>query len=84
MSSAFRGRLHNLGDLYMAILWPRGVGKPDEYALFAQSDGESRTYLQNRGLDIDKDGVITRGEACAKVKAKLVEGQKPENLFVAA
>jgi len=80
----YRGRLHNLGDLYMAILWPRGVGKPDEYALFVQSDGESRAYLQNRGLDIDKDGVVTRGEACAKIKAKLVEGQKPENLFVAA
>ena len=24
----YRGRLRDLGDLYMAILWPRGIGQP--------------------------------------------------------
>lgn len=79
----YRGKLRNLGDIYMAILWPRGIGKADDYPLFVKGDGESRVYLQNRGLDIDKNGIVTRAEACAKVKAQLAEGRKPGNLFEA-
>lgn len=71
----YKGRLQNLGDMYMAILWPRGVGKPDEWVLW---DAESRptTYRQNAGLDENEDRQITRGEAVAKVRAKRVRGRQ--------
>lgn len=60
-----------LEDLYMAILWPRAVGKPDGYLLFAEP---SVQYKQNKGLDSDKDGRVTKWEATAAVRAKLAKG----------
>jgi len=77
----YTGKLKNLGDVYLRILWPVGVGKPDEWVLW---DAKSRptTYLQNKGLDINKDTFITRGECVAKVMQKLVVGLHPNNLRV--
>lgn len=75
----FKGRLKNLGDLYMAILWPAGVGKPDSYALWNKSTRPT-TYRQNAGLDINKDGSITRSEALAKVQQKKDKGFLPSNM----
>lgn len=73
----FAGRLGNLGDVYMAILWPAGVGKSDDYVLWSR-ESRPTTYRQNAGLDINKDGVITRAECIAKVQAKLDKGYQPE------
>lgn len=70
----FKGRLHNLGDIYMAILWPAAIGRPDSYVLFDQAAGP-RAYAQNKGLDFNRDGRITRGEAYARVAALRSEGQ---------
>jgi len=65
-------------DLYMAILWPAAVGKPNDFVLFTDP-GEDRAprnatgrrtdaYWVNRGLDKNKDGRITKSEAAAKVR----------------
>lgn len=75
-----RGQLKNLGDVYMAILWPDGIGKEDDFVLFDQRDTKyPKQYVQNAGLDFNRDGKITRGECCARVNALLVQGLKPEN-----
>lgn len=68
-----RGRLKNLGDVYMAILWPAGIGKPDTYTLW---DRETRptTYRQNAGLDRNKDGSITRRECLVHIREHLLAG----------
>lgn len=71
----YAGRLNSLGDVYMAILWPAGIGKPLDWTLW-DNDGRPTTYRQNAGLDINKDGVITKGEAVSKVQATLEEGYK--------
>lgn len=68
----FHGRLNNLGDVYMAILWPKGVGKSDDYVLFDRGV----TYRQNAGLDVNKDGKVTRGECLVKIKDKLAKGMR--------
>lgn len=75
----YKGKLHNLADLYMAILWPAGVSKPMEYVLW---DEKSRptTFRQNAGLDINKDGEITKAECSAKLYAMKAEGQHAENV----
>lgn len=69
----YAGRLNNLGDIYMAILWPRGVGKPDSYVLWNKGESPT-TFRQNAGLDINKDGNVTRAECLAKIKDKLSKG----------
>ncbi len=67
----YRGKLRDLSDLCMAILWPKGVDKPASYVLFAQG---SREYQQNRGLDANNDGVVSKAEAASRVQQHLVEG----------
>lgn len=69
----FRGKLGTLEDLYMAILWPAAVGKPLDFVLFQRP---SIQYRQNAGLDLDGDGKVTKLEASAGVRAKLVKGAK--------
>ncbi|MOA67020.1 hypothetical protein D3C78_1940010 [compost metagenome] len=59
----------------MAILWPAAIGKPDTYVLWTK-EGRPTTFRQNAGLDVNKDGAITRGECLKKVTEKLVRGQK--------
>lgn len=70
----YKGRLKTLADVYMAVLWPAAIGKPDDFVLW---DKQSRptTYRQNAGLDVNKDGRITKGEAAAKVQATLEKGR---------
>lgn len=66
------GRMRNLGDMYMAVLWPAGVGKPDAHILWTAG---SIQYTQNSGLDTNHDGTITRGEAVERVNQMAKEGQ---------
>ena len=73
----FAGRLNNLGDVYMAILWPKGVGKDDSYVLFDRSKTPT-TFRQNAGLDVNKDGKVTRAECLVKINQKLGKGRRPE------
>lgn len=71
-----KGRLKSLADVYMCILWPKAVGKPDDYALFTGGVA----YRQNAGLDTDKDGKVTKREAARKVMGLLEEGRRPGNI----
>ena len=64
----FKGRLKTLEDTYMAVLFPAAVGKGSDHVLFTKP---SKQYKQNSGLDINKDGQITVGEATDKVRARL-------------
>lgn len=77
----YAGRLHTLSDTYMAILWPRGIGKPEDFVLWDRAT-MSTTYRQNAGLDVNKDGVITKGEAARLVQSKLDRGMLPANVWV--
>ena len=78
----YKGKLKDLSDVYLRILYPVAVGKPLDYVLFSES-GKGKAYAQNRGLDVNRDGKITKAEAAAKVMQKLVEGLHPNNLRVA-
>lgn len=75
----FAGRLNNLGDIYMAILWPKGVGHPDSYVLWERGK-QPTTFRQNAGLDINKDGRVTRAECLTKIKQRLTKGRLPQNM----
>ncbi len=60
------GKLSNLGDLYMAILWPVAIGKKDSYVLWRVG---TTYYTGNIGLDTNKDGKVTRKECIKRVLA---------------
>jgi len=73
-----RGMLKTLSDVYMTILFPVAVGKPEDTPLFRKDDAvHSQRYIQNRGLDLNSDGVVTKAEAALKVKQKLDKGLGP-------
>jgi hypothetical protein len=59
----------------MAILWPKGVGKADHFVLFDRAKTPT-TFRQNAGLDVNKDGMVTRAECLVKVNEKLAKGLK--------
>ena len=73
------GRLHNLGDVYMSILWPKGRGQPDHYVLFDKKKMPT-TFRQNAGLDVNKDGLVTRAECLVKVNERLARGLEKGNI----
>ena len=64
----FQGTLKkggSLSDVYMSVLLPAAVGKPEDFVLFGEGGayGGDRAYEQNKGLDANKDGKITKAEA---------------------
>lgn len=66
----FKGRLMTVEDAYMAVLFPKAVGEPNNFVLFKTP---SKSYKQNIGLDLNKDGKVTKSEAAAKVIAILAK-----------
>lgn len=72
----FKGKLKTLADVYSTIIYPKAVGKPDDYVLFS---GGTIAYRQNMGIDINKDGKCTKEEAAAKVMQKYNKGMLPQN-----
>lgn len=76
----YAGRLRTLSDTYMAVLWPAAIGRPDDAVLWDKAS-KPTTYRQNAGLDANKDGAITKGEAAAKVRSALERGMRPENIW---
>lgn len=72
----FRGKLENLGDTCMALTWPRGVGKPDDWVLYARGDS---AYREHCGLDLNQDGRVTRHEAISGAQTMLERGLRAEH-----
>lgn len=63
-----KGKLLTIEDAYMAVLFPKGIGKGKDFVLFEKG---TKNYQQNIGLDVSGDGKITVGEACRKVSERL-------------
>ena len=78
VQNGYAGRIGTLPDLYMAILWPKAIGKPADYVLIEDDGGKA--YIQNKGLDLNKDGNITKAEATSLVRKRLEDGLLPQNV----
>jgi hypothetical protein len=68
----YKNMLETIEDVYMAILWPAAIGKANSWVLFSKPSAQ---YDRNSGLDTNKDGAVTKEEAAAMVKAKLLKGR---------
>lgn len=73
----YASKIKSLADMYMAILLPSAIGKPDDAVLFSSG----AAYRQNAALDADSDGKITKAEAAARVMDRLVKGLQLDNAF---
>ncbi|MEO6523528.1 MAG: transglycosylase SLT domain-containing protein [Mucilaginibacter sp.] len=69
--SSWSGKINNIEDLYMTILYPKAVGQPSNYVLFSSP---STAYNQNSALDLDGNLSVTKQEAAAKVVALYNKG----------
>jgi len=76
----------NIEDTYMAVLWPKAVGKGNDYVLWNQynvdekgNKTENLAYKQNAGLDTNGDGSVTKEEVGAVLRDKLQQGEKTRN-----
>lgn len=74
----YKGKMGTLKDAYMAVLYPKAIGKPEWYPLFTQGQ---KAYQQNAGLDRDKKGIVTVGDALARVQQ--AGGDSPPATIVA-
>ena len=73
----YKGKLKTLDDAYMAVLYPKAIGKPGWYPLFSAG---TKAYEQNAGLDRDKKGMVTKADAVAKVRGS---GEAPAPTMMA-
>jgi hypothetical protein len=60
-----------LSDVYITVFSPAFIGRPDSTVMYMAG---SKQYAQNKGLDINGDGTITKGEAAARVQSVLDAG----------
>lgn len=69
----YKLHLTNLSDCYMAVFYPRAMGQPDSFIIATQG---TSVYNSNAGLDVNRDGTITKAEAVAPVMRSLMNGQQ--------
>jgi hypothetical protein len=58
----------DIDSLYMAVLSPNAVGKEDDYIIFRSN---TLAYNQNRNLDVNRNGSITKSEAASFPKQRI-------------
>lgn len=73
----YTGKINNVYDAYMVVFMPIAVGKDNDFILGIKDSDQimpgtrntcyGKVYEQNSGLDINKDGIITKGEAAQRV-----------------
>ena len=67
--SRFKGKMKDFGDIYMAVHFPAAVGKDDDYVVYAKDHeykGRRKAYEATKGMDVNKDGKVTKAEAVAR------------------
>lgn len=64
----YKGRLKTVEDAYMAVLYPKGIGRGGDFVIFRRGD---RNYKPNQPLDANGNGEITVAEAAAPVRKRL-------------
>lgn len=71
----YKGKLNTLGDVYLAILYPKAIGKSDDWTMWEKG---TLAYTQNKGLDKNSDGKITRKEVLTTITKVYDEGKQYE------
>jgi hypothetical protein len=67
----YRGKLHSLSDLYLAIFYPAAMNKSDDYVVGRAEGPGAAVYRQNKGFDKDGKGYITRADITGRINSLL-------------
>lgn len=60
------GRIETAEDTYLAVFYPKAIGKPLSYRL-----GGPKVYQMNKALDTNHDGILTKADIKHKIEQKL-------------
>ena len=78
-------RFTQLEDFYLTIFYPKAVGMKADQTLFdSKAPAYLKAYTQNKGFDLNKDGLITVGEISSKLYDVYYSGMDPVNRTQAA
>lgn len=83
----YKGKMKSYIDTYFSVFFPLAIGKPDDWVLQAKGLSANKIASQNKGLDVNKDGVITVKEVKTVMLKKLPSEWRnnPDfNLFASA
>jgi hypothetical protein len=64
----YTGRIKSYYDLYLINFFPIAIGKPDNWVFQTTGSSASIIAKQNPGMDINKDGKVTVGEAKQRMR----------------
>ncbi len=70
----FTGRMKNLTDTYLAVLFPAAIGKPDIWVLETRSLSAREVARWNPLYDLNRDMKLTVGEVREKLKTFIPSG----------
>jgi hypothetical protein len=72
--SPYAGKMNSLTDTYLAVFFPKAIGKPDSWVLQAVGLTASSVACWNPLYDLNKDKQLTVGEIRAKLKTFIPAG----------
>lgn len=75
----YAGRMHSVGDVYMAVFNPAHLGQDGNTVLYRKGQAG---YTANQGFDKQGAGVITIAMVWAWAALKLAQGFLPGNVYV--
>lgn len=71
-------RARDIDSIYMCVFMPAHIASPVSETIISKSQ---QAYAVNKGLDLNRDGLITKAEAGAKVRAARAKGLLPGNVW---
>jgi len=82
---SFKRKFPTLRNLYLAVFWPSGIDKTDEYIIAKKG---SKVYEQNEGFDRarkdgTKKGYITRNDVCLVIDDVLMQAEDKPRVLIA-
>jgi len=69
----YKGKIKNMGDTYMAVFAPNGIGRADSTVLYVSPSAE---YNANSSLDTTHKGYITRADCIQRVNKEFLDGRQ--------
>lgn len=77
VDNGYAPRVQNLGDAYLAVLFPLAMNRPDSFIMWRRDEGPYQAaYAVNSHLDFGNKGYITRGDAVTVVNQSFRNGQR--------
>ncbi|MFA5748074.1 MAG: transglycosylase SLT domain-containing protein [Candidatus Absconditabacterales bacterium] len=75
-----KGKINSFTDLYSVTFFPIALGKADDFVFQAKDLSAGIVASQNQGIDLNKDGKITKSEYKQYLKDKVLLAKVPEDI----